>query len=92
MERIFETLLVLVVCYVGLKFYLKKKRNGFRTFYGGIQENTIKESNPILNNLLLKYSENLSDTLGTEIYDLLSQNTCQVILTFKDNNDPNDNV
>ena len=91
MERIFESLLALVLCSLGLKFYLKKKRKGFRTFYGGVQENTIKESNLILNNLLLKYSENPSDALATEIYDLLSQNTCYVILTFKENNDPNDN-
>lgn len=91
MERIFEISLALVLGYFVLRFYLKKKRKGFENFYGSIQENTIKESNPILNNLLLKYSENPSETLTTEIYNLLSQNTCYVILTFKENNEPNDN-
>ena len=91
MERVFEILLVILLGYFGLNFYLRKKSKGFETFYAGIQENTIKESNQILNSLLFKYAENPSDTLATEIYDLLRQNICYVILTFKEKNDPNDN-
>ena len=95
MEILIGLIILGALGFFGFKWFLKKQvkktLDGFEQFYGGIQENTVKEANRLLNKLLIEYSDNPENSLGVEILNLLNQNTCYVILTFIDNNDPNDN-
>jgi len=76
--------------FVFLWFDIEKKRKGFFKFNEEIQQNTIKEPNYSLNNLLLEYSENPTEELNAKILNILKQNNTYIILTYYDNNDPND--
>jgi len=91
METVIGIILLIVIGYFLFTKYAKKKYDGFLKFYDGIQENTIKEANEILNKHLLEFSNNPTEELGQEIFHILSQNQCYIILTFIDNKDPNDN-
>ena len=84
--------LLAVIAYFLFKYYAKKKYDGFHKFYDGIQENTVKEANATINMLLIEFSNEPTEELGRKIYDILSQNRTYIILTFLDNNDPNDNT
>lgn len=83
--------LVLVVAYFLFRKYATKKYDEFLRFYDGIQENTVMEANALLNILLQEFSNEPREDKGRSIFDILSQNKTLVILTFLDNNDPNDN-
>jgi len=85
------TILLIVIGYVGLNIYLKRIHKGFLKYYDGIQKNSVKEANKLLNILLIDYSIDPIEEKHFEIYDLLSQNKTYVILTYLDNKDPNDN-
>ena len=90
MEIAIGIILLIVIGYFLFTKYAKKKHAGFLEFYGGIQENTIKEANDTLNKHLLEFSNNPTEKLGQEIFHILSQNQSYIILTFIDNKDPND--
>ncbi len=84
-------ILVLIVCIFLLIKYLNKKFNQSLKIYDSIQENTVKEANNTLNQYLLEFSKEPTETLGHKIYDILGKNQSYIILTFMDNKDPNDN-
>ncbi|GHT12981.1 hypothetical protein FACS189426_17200 [Bacteroidia bacterium] len=77
--------------YLGVKYYIKRRIVGFERFYGNMQENTIRESNKLINNLFIEFSENPTEELRSKIFAILDKNQTYVILTFIDNKDPNDN-
>jgi hypothetical protein len=83
-------LLIVIGCFLFIND-MKKKYNGYLKLYDGIQENTIKEANEIMNKHLLEFSNNPTEELGQEIFHILSQNQSYIILTFIDNKGPNDN-
>lgn len=91
MEIVIGIILLIVIGYFIFTSYAKKKYEGYLKFYDGIQENTIKEANEILNKHLLEFSNEPTEELGDKIFDILSQNQSYIILTFLDNKDPNDN-
>jgi UDP-2-acetamido-2,6-beta-L-arabino-hexul-4-ose reductase len=57
MEKLIGIILLVIIGYFSFKRYLNKKYKGYLKFYDGIQENTIKEANKILNNYLLEFSK-----------------------------------
>lgn len=91
MEIFIEVTLLILVGYFIVNRFVKQKISGFNSFYENIQENTIKEANEILNRYLLEFSNNPSEELTVKIIDTLSRNQSYIILTYIDNNDPQDN-
>lgn len=83
--------MLIIVIYAVIKWYVKKKYNGFLEFYDRVQENTIKKANSNLNKHLLEYSNKPTLELWNKIVEILNQNESYIILTFLDNKDPNDN-
>jgi hypothetical protein len=91
MEILIGIIFLIVIGYILFTRYAKKKYHGFLKFYDDIQENTVKDANETLNEYLLEYSNLPTEELGNKIFEILSQNKTYIILTFLDNNDPNDN-
>lgn len=91
MEIVIGIILLIVIGYFLFTRYAKKRYDGFLKFYDNIQENTIKEANETLNKYLLEFSNEPTEVLGNKIFDILTQNKSYIILTFIDNNAPNDN-
>lgn len=91
MEIVIGIILLIVVGYFLFTRYAMKKYDGYLKFYDGIQENTIKEANETLNKYLLEFSNEPTEELEHKVFHILSQNQSYIILTFIDNNDPNDN-